>query len=237
MFFVHICVWYIRTFLSQSPHSLTHSLVTETLYFPSNLWSLSMDYIHWTHSCMQKHMYADVCRSICTQKHICTHTYFPWRIFLHLWREIRFSQTISHCTDIQPPTTKIFSTTYVIWIKTSPQGVGLVGFDLCTSVASSNIEKYAKYPRFSQTISHCTDIQPPTTKIFSNTYVMWIQTSPQGVSLVGFDFVYKCGFVEYWKIREISTSASENVDFIGSTVDYDINKIFTIGPLSNIDAL
>jgi hypothetical protein len=99
---------------------------------------------------------------------------------------------------------------------------------LCTSVASSNIEKYAKYPRFSQTISHCTDIQPPTTKIFSNTYVIWIQTSLQGVGLVGFGFVYKCGFVEYWKKREISTSASENVDFIGSTVDFDINKIFTI---------
>jgi len=54
MLFVQICVWYIRTFLRQSPRSLTHSLVTETLYFPSNLWSLSMDYIHRTHACMQK---------------------------------------------------------------------------------------------------------------------------------------------------------------------------------------
>ena len=174
MFFVYIYVLYIRTFLSQSPRSLTHSLVTETLYFPSNLWSLSMDYIHRIHT------YSEACvpRSICTQ-HICTHTYFPRRIFLHLWREFRFSQTISHCTDIQPS----------------------------------------------------------TTKIFSNTYIMWIKISLQGVGLVRFDFVYKCGFVEYWKIREISTSASENVDFIGSTVGFDRNKIFTIGPISNIDAV
>ena len=61
-------------------------------------------------TCMQKHMYAEAY----VRRSICTHTYFPRRIFLHLWREIRFSQTISHCTDIQPSTTKIFSNTYVM---------------------------------------------------------------------------------------------------------------------------
>ena len=177
MFFVQIYVWYIRTFLTQSPHSLTHSLVTETLYFFHRIyeawaWAISIGRTRF------------VCRSICTQKHMYAEAYMyahilPVEAFFASMREIRFSQTISHCTDIQPPTTKIFSNTFVIWIKTSPQCVGLVGFD----------------------------------------------------------FVYKCGFVEYWKIREISTSASENVDFIGSTVDYDINKIFTIDQRPNIDAL
>jgi len=38
-------------------------------------------------------------------------------------------------------------------------------------------------------------------------------------------------------IEKNEKSASENVDFIGSTVDFDINKIFKIGQRTNIDAL
>ena len=38
-------------------------------------------------------------------------------------------------------------------------------------------------------------------------------------------------------IEKNEKSASENVDFIGSIVDFDINKIFKIGQRTNIDAL
>jgi hypothetical protein len=119
-------------------------------------------------------MYAEayVRSSICTQKHICTHTYFPWRNFCIYEERSGFhkqSRTAPTYNLLQPK----YSQTLILCEQRHPSKV-LVWLDLtlCTSVASSNIEKNAKYPRFSQTISHCTDIQPPTTKIFSNTYVI-----------------------------------------------------------------
>ena len=53
--------------------------------------------------------------------------------------------------------------------------------------------------------------------------------------LVGFDFL--CTSMASSNIEKNEKSASENVDFIGSTVDFDINKIFKIGQRMNIDAL
>ena len=71
------CVWYIRTFLSQSPRSLTHSCDRNPI--------LSIESMKLEHGLCPSdaRMYAEayIRSSICTQKHICTHTYFPWRNF------------------------------------------------------------------------------------------------------------------------------------------------------------
>ena len=53
--------------------------------------------------------------------------------------------------------------------------------------------------RFSLRIWHCIDIQSSTNKIFPKTYVIWVGSSPPYVGLVRFDFLYKYGYVEYWK--------------------------------------
>jgi hypothetical protein len=139
-------------------------------------------------TCIQKHMYAEA--------YARTHTSHEGFFCIYGERSgfHKRSRTAPTYNLLQPK----YSQTLMLCESRHPLKV-LVWLDLtlCTSVALSNIEKYAKYPRFSQTISHCTDIQPSTTKIFSNTYVILIKTSIQGVRLVGFDFVYKCGFVEY----------------------------------------
>jgi len=230
--FKSVCDIYVLFLVSLLTRSLTllwQKPYTSHRIYEAWTWTISIGC-----TCMQKHLYPEgyVRRSIYVRTHTSHEGFFC--IYGERSGFHKRSRTAPTYNLLQPK----YSQTLMLYEYRPPLKV-LVWSDLtlCTSVASSNIEKYAKYPRFSQTISHCTDIQPPTTKIFSNTYVMWITISPQGVSLVGFDFVYKCGFVEYWKKREISTSASENVDFIGSTVGFDIKKVFTIGPISNIDAL
>ena len=50
---------------------------------------------------------------------------------------------------------------------------------------------------------------------------MWIKISLEGVGLVGFDFVYKYGFVEYWKIREISTVFTNDLALHRHTTSYN----------------
>ena len=91
MFFVQTCVWYTRTFLSQSPHSLTHSLVTETLYFPSNLGRLMGNNIH------RMHMYAEAYMrsSICTQKHMYAHILPTKDFFASMERDQVFTHDLA----------------------------------------------------------------------------------------------------------------------------------------------
>ena len=64
MFFVQIYVLYIRTFLSQSPHSLTHSLSCDRNPILSiesmKLEHGRMDYIHWMHMYAEAYMYAHI---------------------------------------------------------------------------------------------------------------------------------------------------------------------------------
>ena len=61
MFFVQIYVWYIRTFLSQSPHSLTHSLSCDRNPILS-IESMKLEhglYPSDAHVCTQKDMYSE----------------------------------------------------------------------------------------------------------------------------------------------------------------------------------